>query len=94
MNVKVIKQRNTDFRLKMDSWKRRDEERKRLSKRIFEHGKKLREVFEKFNNDFNIEKEKVMQCRLEYDKFIEDKDKYEKEEKIINDFLKLLPESI
>jgi hypothetical protein len=35
-----------------------------------------------------------MQCRLEYDKFIEDKDKYEKEEKIINDFLKLLPESI
>ena len=57
--MKVIKQKNADFRLKIDSWKKRESEIKRLKQRTFEHGKKLREVFKKFSNDFNIEKEKV-----------------------------------
>jgi hypothetical protein len=42
LNMKLIKQRNTDFRLKLDAWKRRVEERKRLARRTFEHGKKIR----------------------------------------------------
>ena len=66
---------------------------KRLKRRTFEHGKKLREVFDKFSNDFNIEKEKVLECIIDYNRFVEDKEKYEKEEKVINNFLSLLPES-
>ena len=93
LNMKVIKQRNTDFRLKLDSWKKREVERKRLKTRNFEHGKKMREVSEKFSHDFNIEKEKVLECIIEFNKFCEDKDKFEKEEKIINDFLALLPDN-
>ena len=84
---------NTEFRLKIDSWKRRVDERKRQSKRTFEHAKKLREAFEQFKNDFNIEKEKIIECILYYDKFTEDKDRIEKEEKIINNFLNSIPES-
>jgi hypothetical protein len=37
-----------------------------MKRRTFEHGKKLREVFEKFRNDFNIEKEKVTACIFHY----------------------------
>lgn len=79
--------------MKLESWKKRDEERRRYKKRTFEHGKKLREIFEKFSHDFNIEKEKVLECIIDYNKFIEDKERFEKEEKIVIDFLCLLPES-
>lgn len=54
---------------------------------MFDHGKKIREVFDKFISDFNIDKEKVVDCKYEYFKFLEDKDKFEKEEKIVNNFL-------
>jgi len=47
LNMKLIKQKNMELRQKLDAWKKRAEERKRLSKRAFEHGKKLREAFEK-----------------------------------------------
>ena len=30
MNMKVIKQKNTEFRQKMDAWKKRAEERRRI----------------------------------------------------------------
>jgi hypothetical protein len=48
LNMKLIKTKNTEFRQKIDSWKKRVEERKRLNRRSFEHGKKIRAVFEKF----------------------------------------------
>lgn len=93
LNMKIVKQKNNDIRLKLDVWKKRIDERKRLKKRTFEHGKKLREVFNKFSNDFNIEKDKVLECIVDYNRFIDDKEKFEKEEKIVNDFLSLLPDS-
>lgn len=93
LNMKIVKQKNNDIRLKLDVWKKRLDERKRLKKRTFEQGKKLREVFNKFSNDFNIEKDKVLECIVDYNRFIDDKEKFEKEEKIVNDFLSLLPDS-
>jgi hypothetical protein len=87
LNVKVIKQKNTDLRLKLEAWKKREEERKRIKRRSFEHGRKLREVFDKFSKDFNIEKDKVVECILHYNTFVEEKEKYEVEEKIVINFL-------
>lgn len=92
LNMKLIKQKNLELRQKLDAWKKRAEERKRLAKRAFEHGKKLREAFEKRQDDFNIEKEKVIACVIDYNQFKEAKERCEKEEKIINDFLCQLPE--
>ena len=66
LNMKVIKQKNADLRQKLEAWKKRAEERKRLKRRTFEHGKKLREIFSKLSHDFNIEKEKVIECILNY----------------------------
>jgi hypothetical protein len=60
---------------------------------MFEHGKKVREAFAKYQDDFNIEKEKVIQCVIDYNQFVEVKDKLEKEEKIITNFLCLIPET-
>lgn len=85
--MKVIKQKNADLKLKLEAWKKRLEERKRLKRRTFEHGKKLREIFSKLSHDFNIEKEKVIECIINYNYLAEEKDKYDLEEKIINDFL-------
>lgn len=91
LNVKVIKQKNADLRLKLEAWKKREEERKRIKRRSFEHGRKLRDVFDKFSKDFNIEKEKVVECILHYNQYVEEKEKYEKEEKIVLNFLCQIP---
>jgi hypothetical protein len=52
-----------------------------------EQGRKLKTAFDKTQDDFNIEKEKVLRCVIDYNEFRENKDRTEKEEKIINDFL-------
>lgn len=64
--MKVIKLKNADLKLKLETWKKREEERKKLKKRTYEHGKRLREAFEKYSSDFNIEKEKVFECIVYY----------------------------
>lgn len=64
--MKLIKQKNTDLKVKLEVWKKRAEERKRQLKRVFEHGKKIRNAFEKYQDDFNIEKEKVITCVIDY----------------------------
>lgn len=45
--MKLIKQKNVEFRQKLDAWKKRLEERKRVQKRAHEHGKRLRAAFDK-----------------------------------------------
>jgi len=94
VNVKIIKVKNNEFRLKLETWKKRFEERKRHKKRCFENSKKLKEVFHKLNDDFTIEKEKVLGCLYKFNKMLEDKEKVEKEERIINDFLITVPETL
>lgn len=40
-----------------------------------------------------MEKEKVQECIINYNRFMEDKEKFEKEEKIVNNFLTLIPDT-
>jgi len=47
---------------------------------------------ERHQEDFNMEKERVIACVLSFLQFYEDKEQVEKEEKIINDFLCQMPE--
>lgn len=54
--------------MKIDSWKKYSDERKRTLRRSYEHNRKLREAFDRFRNDFNIEKDKVIECILNYDR--------------------------
>ena len=44
-NVKITKAKNADLRLKMTAWNNRKPEFKNAKKKVFEHGKKLREYF-------------------------------------------------
>lgn len=39
LNVKVTKQKNTDLRLKIEAWGKRNHERKTTKKRNYDHGK-------------------------------------------------------
>ena len=43
-------------------------------------------------DDFNIEKERVIACVIDYTQFLEEKEDIEREEKVVNDFLASLPE--
>jgi hypothetical protein len=92
LNMKVIKQKNIDLRQKLEAWKRRLEERKRLQKRASTQYQKLKTAMERHQEDFNMEKERVIACVLSFLQFYEDKEQIEKEEKIINDFLCQLPD--
>lgn len=87
LNMKLIKQKNADLRVRLDVWKRRQDELKRFKKRVFEHGKKIRAAFEKYQDDFNIDKDKVISCVIDYNHFIESLDRAQKEQKIITSFL-------
>jgi hypothetical protein len=93
LNMKVIKQRNAELKGKLDAWRKRGEERRRVQRRVFEHGRKVRAAFEKLQDDFNIEKDKVLSCIIDYNQFVESKNRAEKEQKTINDFLCQLPDS-
>lgn len=42
-------------------------------------------------DDFNIDRDRVVGCAIDYKNFIEEKDTIENNEKIINDFLAMLP---
>ena len=79
LNMKLIKQKNVEIRQKLDAWRKRGDERKRVQLRAFEHGKRLRAAFEKTQDDFNIEKEKVIACVIDYNQFNEAKERTEKE---------------
>lgn len=47
LNPALTKKKNVEFRQKLEAWKRRKPERKRIQTRLFEQGKKIREEFTK-----------------------------------------------
>jgi hypothetical protein len=91
LNVKITKQKNADLRLKIEAWKNRQNERKSIKKRNYDHGKALREFFNKSIETFNLEKERVVECLDNYYTFVEDMKKLARENKLINNFLGELP---
>ena len=93
LNMKLIKQRNADLRLKLEVWRKRLDERRRYKKRVFEHGRKVRAAFEKYQDDFNIEKDKVIGCVIHYNQFVEELERLVKEEAVVFGFLCQLPDS-
>ena len=93
LNVKLTKIKNTEFRLKLDAWKNRELERKATKKRNFEHGKAIRETFERTIDNFNLDKDKITDCIIKYNEFVEDMNNTNRDSKIINNFLGNMPES-
>lgn len=53
LNARVTKGKNQEFRLKLNAWKSRVTERKRIKKRTFEQGKKIRDDFQNFIKDLD-----------------------------------------
>lgn len=52
LNPALTKKKNIEFRQKLEAWKRRKPERKRIQTRLFEQGKKIREELTKLGQDF------------------------------------------
>ena len=91
MNVKITKQKNADLRLKIEAWKNRKGERKTVNKRNFDHGKALREYFNKMIDNFNLDKERVLDCLNHYNTFNDDKNKLVRDNKLINNLISEIP---
>jgi predicted CopG family antitoxin len=72
LNTKLTKQKNADFRLKLDAWKNRETERKKLKKTWFEHGKGLRKCYEESKRLFNMDKNLLLECIDKYNVFCDD----------------------
>lgn len=90
---KVAVKKNKEFREKTKAWIAREEERKAQKKRNQEQGKRLLEYFSKEINTYNIEKERVIECKRQYYDFQEDMNAVRKQNKIINNFLADLPDT-
>ena len=69
---KVAIKKNKEFREKTKAWIAREEERKAQKKRNQEQSKRLLEYFSKEINTYNIEKERVIECKRQYYDFQED----------------------
>ena len=67
MNIKIIKQRFVDFKLKMDVWKQREKQRIRIKKSYKRHTEKLRSILDEKKSRFTIENELVHQCATAFD---------------------------
>ena len=78
-NAKLTKLRNTDFRLKLDAWKNMKHTRKSLKKREYDHGKAIRSSFEHSKTLFNVDKDLITNCDVEYNNFSDDKKNHIKE---------------
>ena len=62
LNQRVTKQKNVEFRLRCEAWKKRVNERKRIKKRTLEQGKKIREDFEVFLKDIETDSHAIRAC--------------------------------
>ena len=89
----MTRQKNIDYKKTIEAWRKREKERIRHKKRHFERGKQLRAVFAKYEEYFDLEKEKVVWCCLNYNDMMEQFNKERKEEKILNDLLAIIPET-
>ncbi len=94
MNLKAIKTKNVDFRLKLTTWKKKVDERKRQKRRNKDYSKRVIEALDKFSEDFNMEKQLVANCQRDFVDLVEGLHEKEKEEKISNDFLTKINEGL
>jgi len=94
LNVKLTKIKNADFRLKLDAWRHRRQERKIQKKRRYEQMVLLREEFERYRQLFTTgsNQEKIAICIHDFSEFDEEFKHLYKEVKVINDFMCELPE--
>lgn len=93
LNQGLTKKKNVEFRQKLESWKKRKPERKRIQARTFEQGKQIREELQKLLVDFEHDKSPVADALVQFENVVEDLQRVRKEEKVCNDLLSLLPES-
>lgn len=59
LSQKVTKQKNTDLKLKLDAWRKREKYRERINKKAYDHGSQIRASFEKFLKTFDMERERI-----------------------------------
>ena len=66
LNSKVTKQKNAEFRLKIEAWKKRVIKRKKTKLRTIELYQAIQKDFQKFITEFENEKQNVFDCNSRF----------------------------
>ena len=82
LNPKLTKSKNIDVRMKLEAWKKRQAERKRIKKRSFEQDRAIRDAFSKYLVQFENNQETIIECQIAFHNLVEDLAKTRKIEKI------------
>ena len=94
LNVKVIRQRFSDFQTKLKVWRQRDRFRKGLKKRFARNVKNMNELFEYVLHTFQANDPQIVhECNEIYTEFQNYLRQAYKNEKVMNNFIAKLPET-
>lgn len=77
----------------MDVWIKMENKRSRDKKTFKRRTEKLRDLLATARREFTYENERILECLSQFDNFQEDFQNISKEERVINDFVKMLAES-
>lgn len=87
LNPKAVKAKSNEIRQKLDVWKKRDGERKRLKKRTNERSKQIRDKLKKMEEKFDHDMLNVGEVSGKYHELFDDLNKNRREETWFNDIL-------
>ena len=87
LNPKAVKAKSNEIRMKLDVWKKRDGERKRLKKRTLERSKQIRDKLTKQEEKFDHDMLNVGEVSSKYHELFDDLTKNRREETWFNDIL-------
>ncbi len=87
-NHKLTGPKNAEYQAILGAWDARVGERKAAKKRNKEYGKALRDYFEKHRDDFQRDKQLIMDCLASYSEISEDLEDARKLNKVLNNFLR------
>jgi hypothetical protein len=87
----VTKNKNSEFRMKVEAWKKRENDRKKIKLRMYDHSKMINEYFEKTKINFEPN-DLIHECHNAYLEHTDKLKKIYKDEKTLNDFLSEAPD--
>lgn len=92
LNTKTLNLKNLELKEKINYWRDSIDIREQAIEKLDEKQKQLYQILSKYHQDLSIEKDKVETCVNDFTELIDNRKKYMKNERILNDFLLNLKE--
>lgn len=90
LNTKTLNLKNVELRDKVKYWRDSKDFRDHAEDKVNEKQRQVFEVILKYQEELSLDKELIENCKNDYFEMIETRQKYVKDEHILNDFLATL----